>query len=69
MVNTMALHDMYPDACVCGTLQYSEGHVKIASVARNVQDIYELNSLSMEEKKDIEFNLQVFITLCHATTF
>ena len=44
----MDLHDMYPGAF--GTLQYSEGHVKIAAFAKNVQDLYALNTLSMGQK-------------------
>jgi hypothetical protein len=48
MMKPMALHDMYPGAC--GTLQYSEGHVKIAAFAKNVQDLYALNTLSMGQK-------------------
>ena len=44
----MALHSMYPGAC--GTLQYSEGHAKIADFAKNVHDLYELNSLSVGQK-------------------
>jgi hypothetical protein len=48
MMKPMALHDMYPGAC--GTLQYSEGHVKIAAFAKDVQDLYALNTLSMGQK-------------------
>ena len=48
MMNPMALHDMYPGAC--GTLQYSEGHVKIAAFSKNVQDLYELNDMSVGQK-------------------
>ena len=33
-MNPMAICDMYPGAC--RTLQYSEGHVKIAAFAKNV---------------------------------
>ena len=44
----MDLHDMYPGAF--GTLQYSEGHVKIAAFSKNVQDLYELNDMSVGQK-------------------
>jgi hypothetical protein len=47
-INQMALHDIYPGAC--GTLQYSEGHVKIHAFAKNVQDLYEMNNLSVGQK-------------------
>ena len=48
MMNPMALHEMYPGAY--GTLQYSEGHVKIASFARNIQDLHELINLLVGQK-------------------
>ena len=48
MMNPIALHEMYPGAY--GTSQYSEGHVKIAAFARNIQDLHELNNLSVRQK-------------------
>ena len=44
----MSLHNMYPGAY--GTLQYSEGHAKIAAFAKNVHDLHELNALSVGQK-------------------